>query len=164
MPSKKQIELIPLFPTPLVKINIDRDFTEDELQFLFYDIPMRKDEEREEGIYNHQSKDYYLFDNFTDTLGDIKTFCEYHLKFYLEEIEGTNTDLVKLRITQSWLNKTKPQESHGQHFHTNSYLSGVLYISCLPNDPKDRERISLSFNTFPVGELGTYNDATHLKL
>lgn len=223
MPSKEQIKITPLFPTPLVEINIGRDFTKDELQLLLFDVPMRKDEERKdeerkEGIYNHQSKDYYLFDSHVDTLGEIKKFCEHHIKQYVEHVEGVDTDLAGMRITQSWLNKTKSGEFHHIHTHSNSYLSGVLYIKCLPNDhinfnnrmhgmfnnmefpkkkvtvwnaatyrqnvkegdlilfpsgvshyvdlneTKNRERISLSFNTFPIGELGDYDDLTHLKL
>ena len=150
-------------------------------------------------------------------LKDIRKFCEYQLKNYLEEIEGANTDKVTLRITQSWLNKTKPGEYHSPHYHSNSYLSGVFYFNCLPNDhinfnnrmygmfnnmefpkkkvtvwnaasyrqnvkegdlilfpsgvthyvdlneTKNRERISLSFNTFPIGEMGK-EIGSHLKL
>ena len=203
-----------MFPTPLVKINIGRDFTETELQLLLTDLPYHKDEE---GMQNHRSKDVYLFDTFAEELKDIKSFCQTSLKNYLEQIEGANTDLAGLRITQSWLNITKPSESHHLHHHGNSYLSGVLYISCLPNDginlsnrlygsynnidfpikiitpwntqraiinvkegdllifpswvphwvdvneTKDKERISFSFNTFPIGEMGDYY-GSHLKL
>ena len=208
------MEIIPLFPTPVFLTNINRDFTKDELQLFFEDILMRK----EGNMSNHQSKDSYLFDIHTDTLGDIKKFCEYQLKNYLEEIEGVDTNLATLRITQSWLNKNKPNEWHPIHHHSNCYLSGVLYISCLPNDyinltnrsngnydnmefpkkkntiwnsngavvdvkegdlilfpswiphsvnrneTKNRERISLAFNTFPIGEIGNYDNVTHLKL
>ena len=160
-----------------------------------------------------------IFDLYSEEeLKDIKKFCEQQLKIYLEEIEGADTDLAELRITQSWLNKTKPGELHHPHTHRNSYLAGVLYISCLPNDSinlenrayglynnmifpkkkttnwnssgfkqnvtegdliifpswvlhhvdlnetKNRERISLSFDTFPIGEMGDYGGATHLKL
>jgi len=199
------MEIIPLFPTPVTMTNIGRDFTKKELQFFLTDIPMK--EEKEGGASNHRSKDYYLFDNFAEELNDIKSFCEFHLKQYLEEIEGVDIDLATLRITQSWLNKTKPQGHQFSHFHNNSYLSGVLYISCLPNDNinfsdrmygsynnmefskkkatgwnpigakvnvkkgdliifpswiphhvdmnnTDKERISLTFNTFPIGEMG----------
>ena len=124
--------IVPVFATPVMKFNMNREFTKDESQLLLSDIPMWKDDKR--GMVNHRSKDLYLLDNFIDKLKDIKNFCADKLKDYLEEIEGIDTDIITLRITQSWLNKTKPQESHHPHFHPNSYLSGVLYISCLPND------------------------------
>ena len=207
--------IAPLFAIPVVKNNIDRKFTENELQLFLEDIPMGKDRK---GIQNHQSVNFTLFDTFAEELKDIKKFCTDQLKFYLEEIDGADTDHARLRITQSWLNKTKPGEYHHKHHHPNSYLSAVLYIKCLPNDhinienrldemynnmkfkrkkntlwnsngamidvtkgdliifpswvphsvdvneTKDVDRISLSFNTFPVGEMGDYNDATYLKL
>jgi len=204
-----------LFSTPVTLTNIGRDFTEDELQLCKTDIPLFKDEEN--AMQNHQSQDFYLFDNFVE-LKNIKNFCEHQLEQYLKDIEGVDIDLATLRITQAWLNKNKPQEFHSQHLHPNSYLSGVFYINCLPNDginftnrtlgnynsikfplkkitdwntegaminikegdlilfpswmphyvgvneTKDEERISLSFNTFPIGELGNKIQRTHLKL
>ena len=209
---QEESKLISLFATPVVLTNIGRDFTKLEAD-CFQNISMWKDKKRE--MQNHRSKDVYLFDNFAEDLKDIKTFCEYHLKQYMEEIEGIDTDIATLRITQSWLNKNKPNESHYQHVHRNSYLSGVFYFNCLPNDSivfdnrlygffnnmvfskkkttewntngavvkvkegdlilfpswvphyvtmnktKDTERISLSFNTFPIGELGEYHGASH---
>jgi uncharacterized protein (TIGR02466 family) len=214
-------ELISLFSTPVVVTNIGRDFTETELQLFLEDIPYHKDADAlttgEKGMSNHQSKDRFLFDSHSDTLKDIKKFCEHQLKNYLEHIEGVDTNLAGLRITQSWLNKTKPGESHHSHFHRNSYLSAVFYISCLPKDyiniekshrsydnmifpikkttewnvsglsvrvtegdliifpswvrhnvslnkTKNRERISLAFNTFPIGEMGTHENVDHLIL
>jgi len=226
MNISKRGEFISLFSTPVVKANIGRDFTEEELEFFLTNarleneriptIPVWKDEQK--GMHNHRSKDFYLFDNHADILGDVKKFCEHELKRYMENIEGVDTDLAGLRITQSWLNKTKPSENHHLHSHTNSYISAVLYIKCLPNDSlnfdnrssgmynnmefpikkitlwntqgatinvkegdllifpswvphfvdvnktKDKERISFSFNTFPIGELGTCDAANHLKL
>ena len=203
---------IPLFSTPIVVTNIDREFTKNELNCIA-DIPIWKENQQ---MANHRSKDVYLFDNFVEELKDIKIFIEQQLKRYLEEIEGVDTNLATLRITLSWLNITKPNESHHPHFHQNSYLSGVIYISCLPNDQiyfsnrihgfgnniefpmnkntiwnvgniaqnviegdlilfpswvphyvrkntTKRERISLSFNTFPIGEMGKY-PGTHLIL
>ena len=212
----KQGEIIPIFPTPIVRANIGRYFTKKEHQLFLTDIPMWKDEQA--GMFNHQSKDFYLFDSHADILGDVKKFCEHELKRYLENIEGVDTDLAGLRITQSWLNKTKPGEYHHPHFHTNSYISAVLYIKCLPNDginfdnrmygmfnniefpikkttqwnarstgvdveegdlllfpswithfvnvneTENKERISLAFNTFPIGEMGNYNGGSLLTL
>ena len=212
--NKEEVEILSLFSTPIVKINIDRDFTKEELQLCITDIPSYID--KKIGMQNHVSVNLTLFNTFAEELIDIRNFCEYHLRKYLKEIEGADTNKVMLRITQSWLNKIKPQEYFEQHHHPNSYLSGVLYISCLPNDcinfnnqsyrlynnmefpkkkntqwnvdiiqvnveegdlilfpsgithsvnlndTKDKERISLGFNTFPMGEMG--KGATHLKL
>lgn len=219
--------VLPIFSTPIIKTNIKRSFTEDEMQCMS-NLQMIKSDVKQNvksGIFsamakdtNHHSKETYLFDNFTEEFNDIKLFCEFHIKQYLEDIAGADTDIANLRITQSWLNNTKPDEHHHSHSHMNSYISGVLYINCLPNDnivfenrlsgiydgtllfkqkkitqwnalgfscpveegdlllfpswiphhvnvneTKDEERITLSFNTFPIGEMG-YVYGTHLKL
>jgi len=213
--EKMKNEVMSVFPTPVVKTPLGRGFTKLETD-CFQNIPMYKDPNH--GMTNYRSKDYYLFDTFAEELKDIKKFCEYHLKQYMEEIEGVDTNLAGLRITQSWLNKNKPNESHPSHFHPNSYLSGVFYINCLPNDnigitnrlegmyntmifpiknstawnanavkvgveegdlvlfpswvlhfvnlneTTNKDRISLAFNTFPIGELGEYHYGSHLKL
>ena len=45
--------IFPLFPTPVVKININRDFTKEELQFFLTKPPMWKDPKI--GMSNHRS-------------------------------------------------------------------------------------------------------------
>ena len=45
----------------------------------------------------------------------------------------------------------------------------ILFPSWIPhgvsfNETENKERISLAFNTFPIGEMGDYVSATHLKL
>ena len=127
---KPKLELIELFSTPVVRTNINREFTEDELQLFNTDIPMFRNEDSS----FDQSESFNIFDNFAIELKNIKTFCEHELKRYLENIEGVNTDITNLNITASWLNKMQPQASRGMHTHKNSYLSGTLYIRCLPND------------------------------
>ncbi|SVD80675.1 uncharacterized protein METZ01_LOCUS433529, partial [marine metagenome] len=196
--------VVSLFPTPVMKVNINRSFTESEMQCIV-NIPLEKKNKDGAIMSNHRSESYYLFGD-SPNLKDIKRICELELKRYLKNVEGADTDKVNLKITQSWLNKIKPQEFQQLHTHPNSYISGVLYISCLPNDSivftdrnhgsfnniefpieestfwncwhcgipvkegdlvifpswimhhvemndtKDKERISLAFNTFPIGE------------
>ena len=89
---KTKPELIPMFSTPVVKTNIGRDFTKDELQLFLIDISMKKDSA------NHHSKDYYLFDNFPKELGEIHKFCKQQIEWYLKEINSVDTDLASLRI------------------------------------------------------------------
>ena len=210
--------IIPLFATPVVKVNINRSFTESEMQCIA-DIPLEKKNKYGKILSSHRSENYDLFE-VSPNLKDIKSFCELQLKQYMEHIEGADIDKVMLRITQSWLHNTKPGESQHSHTHPNSHLAGVLYISCLPNDhinfenrlygmfnnlqfptkkstpwnanimykkidveegdlilfpswmvhsvdvndTEDKERISLAFNTFPIGEMGYNNNITHLFL
>ena len=127
---KPKLELISLFPIPLVKTNIGRSFTKKEID-CFVNIPMYKTHTNQAGF---QSESFKIFDNFAIELKDIKTFCEQELKRYLEDIEGVDTNITNLNITTSWLNKLEPQGFHVMHNHRNSYLSGILYIRCLPND------------------------------
>ena len=213
--NEKKPEVRPLFATPIVKVNINREFTTDELKLLLYDIPVVKDETT--GMTNHQSDMSSVFDHYEE-LKNIKDFCEREINDYLEQIEGVITDKANLKITMSWLNRNKSQEEHPPHFHANSYLSGVLYLQCLSDDaiifsnrlhkffdnfdfPRekhtiwtapmirqkviegdlvifpswlmhsvekneayDKERVSLSFNTFPIGKMGnTFGTALDIE-
>jgi uncharacterized protein (TIGR02466 family) len=216
--EQQQVEIISLHSTPIIRTNIGRDFTKDEIT-CFQDIPLERQKQGQgiggKGQSNHQSVSFTLFER-CPSLSDVQKFCEDTLKIYLNEVDGVNTDLAGLKITQSWLNKNKPSEGHNCHTHSNSIISGVLYIKCLPNDcinlekrtfklynnmefpikkstfwntsnfaqdviegdlilfpswvphwvspneTKDKERISLAFNTFPVGEMGSYY--SHLTL
>lgn len=64
---------------------------------------------------------------FNTKLKKIKEFCEQHIKIYVKEIINPKEEL-DFYITQSWLNVTKPGESHQMHSHTNSIISGAFYI------------------------------------
>ena len=59
------MKIIPLFAIPTIKTNINRKFTEDELQLLL-NIPMEK-----KGML-HQSAELYLFDSYAEELKDGK--------------------------------------------------------------------------------------------
>ena len=149
-----EVKLISLFPTPVVKTNIGREFTKDELQLLTTDIPMAKDRD---SLSHNQSESFNIFDNFAIELKDIKTFCEHELKRYLEDIEGVDTDITNLSITESWLNKIEPQGFRGMHNHKNSYLSGILYIRCLSNDNIQFTNMSNSRLMLPIKKHTPFN-------
>ena len=122
---------------------------------------------------------------------------------------------VRLRITQSWLNWTKPGQFHHKHAHPNSVISGCFYVNANKETDKiffykdgykqitfppvewnmfnseswwysvgsnmlvffpshlthmvepvggEETRISLAFNTFPVGYVGDEDSLTALHL
>lgn len=43
--------------------------------------------------------------------------------------EDLNLPFERLKITQSWANKTITGQSHHAHTHPNSYMSGILYLT-----------------------------------
>ena len=65
--------------------------------------------------------------------------------------------------------KTKVTQWNAMHFKQ-PVLKGdlIIFPSWFPhyvgiNETKNKERVSLSFNTFPIGEMGEYH-GSHLEL
>ena len=162
--------------------------------------------------YNTSSKDKYLLNH--KQLFDLRQFIEKSIHEYFMATYCPKND-TRLKITQSWLNWTKPNQHHHKHAHPNSLISGCYYV----NAHKDRDkiffyrdayqqirfppvewnlynsdswwypvgtgdiiifpsslthmvrpvegedtRISLAFNTFPIGDIGDENELTALRL
>ena len=55
-------------------------------------------------------------------------------EYFYTTFDPENT--VELFISQSWLSLTKPGEHHHKHRHSNSFISGVVYINA--NREKDK--------------------------
>jgi uncharacterized protein (TIGR02466 family) len=77
--------------------------------------------------------------------------------FFNEIAQPENKDL-KVYITQSWVNFTKPGGHHHHHKHPNSYISGVFYLDV--EDEVDEiffhESLRSSFN-IPTQNWNLYN-------
>jgi uncharacterized protein (TIGR02466 family) len=198
------LNLYSIFPTPVAKFELGRDFSAEELDFV-------SSQETHKNMGNTTSNNLYVLRD--DTMAKLREFTEASVNEYLQSIYAPKHD-VSLRITQSWLNYTKPGEFHHKHAHPNSFISGVLYLKAarerdkiyfyrdgyqqikLPTDNynlynseswwfevntgdlmifpsslthmvetvKEEDRISLSFNTFPVGYVGEEEQLTALHL
>ena len=194
-----------LFPIPVAKFTLGREFTQAEANFITA-------QSTHKNMGNTTSNDRYVLQQ--EALKDLAAFSQASIDQYLKEIIAPNKD-VKLRITQSWLNYTKPGEFHHKHAHPNSFVSGVLYFKATQGVDKIHfyreayhpikittnnwniynsdswwfevvtgdlllfpsslthmvervyvdERISLAFNTFPVGYVGDEDSlmALHVK-
>ena len=200
-----------VFPTPVYIVKRDTNLSPKEAKEIRKIID-------KEGMYknygNSTSNNNYIFNG---KLKNIKQFCEEQLKIYVEQVISPKEEL-DFYITQSWLNVTKPGEYHHKHYHSNSLISGVFYISTIEDDkitftdpnvkvrelikfePKEynvwnatnwffpsvtnelilfpswlehrvevnekatTDRISISFNTFVKGTLGSRIDLTELIL
>jgi uncharacterized protein (TIGR02466 family) len=132
-------EIIPIFPIPIMRSNIRRSFSSEELQCI--------SNYRTDVFYNASNvttNDLYVLNN--PALSNIKSFIESMLYDYLMNIYNPiNPNEVKLGLTQSWLNYTEKNQFHHQHHHPNSVISGCLYI----NANKDIDNIMFG-RTLPL--------------
>ena len=58
-------------------------------------------------------------------LFDLKRFCSECVQHYSFEVCGSKNPID---IQQSWSNLANMNDGHHQHYHANSYLSGVFYL------------------------------------
>lgn len=142
-----------LFPTPVASFDLSRPFKKEELEFI-------KSVELRPAWGNKVSANDYILNSFA--LQEIQTFCDQSVNCFLKEVLLVeNCDLY---ITQSWLNFTKPGESHPQHTHTNSICSGVLYIQVDENldgiffhKEEKYERIKLNVPNYHTNKFNHFN-------
>jgi uncharacterized protein (TIGR02466 family) len=113
MIEKFNIETI--FPTPVAFIGLDREFTQEEIIFL-------KNVEKVTNHGNATSINSYLLEDAN--LANLKNEILQALRQYMDLMKYDK----EIYITQSWLNYTAKGQYHHKHNHTNSFLSGVLYI------------------------------------
>ena len=206
-------ELMQLFPTPVLICPYPVDYTR-ELEWINNQECRKENSGGDAGgqkiHYNRQSEDTFVLDR--PELSNIRAFIEAKLHEFVTKIYASTDKLV---ITQSWLNKSKKGESHHEHVHPNSMISGVWYpqiheqmppiqfrsrnqrdvslqteqyntfnsatfmlpmkrgelilfpsnlTHSVPTNVGEEERISLSFNTWPKGNMGDIKSLTYLPL
>ena len=115
-----------IFPCPVYFAHRNSDLDSSEIK----DIEDIINEGIHPSVSNSVSQNNFIFDT---KLKNLKEFCEQHIKKYAEEILNPKQEL-DFYITQSWLNISKPGESHHQHWHPNSSISGVFYIKTVKDD------------------------------
>ena len=102
---------------------------------------------------NSLSTNSYIF---TGKLKKIKQFCEQHIKTYVEHVINPKEEL-DFYITQSWLNITKPGQFHHSHWHSNSIISGVFYIST-----EEGDKITFQDPNSKIKKLISFEDKEHI--
>jgi uncharacterized protein (TIGR02466 family) len=118
--KESNFEISGVFPVPIFHTELDREFTEKELNFCKNQINDAND-----NIGNNTSNNNYLLEE--KELKDIKNFIEKNIKIYMDNIVCPADD-TQVYITQSWINYNGQNQFHHEHSHPNSYISGVLYI------------------------------------
>lgn len=120
-------EVFGIFPTPILKLKMDRDFTKEEIDFIYnqedkippppYTIHLGNNATSNKKILEHPE------------MSDLKKLVQDCLNQWCINVYApSNPQSFKLKITQSWLNYTKPGEHHDRHYHPNSIVSGAIYI------------------------------------
>jgi uncharacterized protein (TIGR02466 family) len=109
-------EIISLFPQALYRAKF-RPLTNAELDVI-YNCPVKK-----QALGNHTTQEPYFLN--LNGLESLKSELEQHVDLYVKEIMKVSWELY---LTNSWKNLTKPADQHIIHNHTNSIVSGVLYI------------------------------------
>jgi uncharacterized protein (TIGR02466 family) len=117
--SKENTQLIHLFPKPVIRTNFYRPFDVEEVKYI-------KNLETQNGVANKSSINRRVLED--PILSDIKSYIQSLLDFWIEQIISPKNNDVKLQITQSWTNVTKPGGSHHSHYHPNSIVSGCIYF------------------------------------
>jgi len=152
--------LLLLFPTPVLIARYPLPY-EKELEYIRGLACRRENKGGDAGNvihYNRQSEDTFVLDN--PVLGNIKAFIESKLHKFVKEIMNSNNEMV---ITQSWINKSGKGESHREHVHPNSMVSGVWYPVINEQLPpiqfrsKEQRDVSLQCEKF-----NNFNSATFL--
>tara|TARA_B100000035_G_scaffold303735_1_gene302643 strand:+ start:347 stop:946 length:600 start_codon:yes stop_codon:yes gene_type:complete len=95
---------------------------------------------------NLPSTNHFILDD--EIFVNLREFINGCVKDYAQNILLSDQ---KLRITQSWINKTKTSAIHTLHYHPNSVLSGVFYFN---NHSSPIEFISDRKDQFSIGKYG----------
>ena len=158
-------ELLQLFPIPVMICPYPTDYTK-ELEWI-KNCETGKENKGGGGIYsdgvgythyNRQSEDTFVLDK--PELANVRAFIEAKLHKFVTEIMASTDKLV---ITQSWLNKNKKGESHHEHVHPNSMVSGVWYPQIHEQLPpiqfRSKHQRDVSLQT---EKYNTFNSATFM--
>jgi uncharacterized protein (TIGR02466 family) len=121
IPQNKD-ELIQLFPVPVLICSCPFDYSM-EFEWIKKQSYRKGNENIEtRQVLNRQSNDTFILDK--PEMSRVRQFIDIKLKEYVVNIMGSDNEMI---ITQSWLNKNGKAESHHEHKHPNSMISGVWY-------------------------------------
>ena len=125
-----------IFPTPLMRSNIGRDFTDNERNFL-HKLPAAPHEK----FSYIRSADTRVLD--APEMQAIRSIVSLHVNEYARKVISAHPR-HEFYITQSWVNYLQPGLSIDRHMHSNSLISGVLYIQA----KREVDRVCFYRNSF----------------
>jgi len=138
---ENNLEIINLFPIPLLRSSLPISFSKLTPFFDSQEIEISLHSKE----YGERSKNTYLF-----SLPELKELSEYILSLVsLFGKEVLNYNYNTYKFTQSWISLKHPNQSHINHIHPNSLISGVLYYGEFTKDTPsiNFNKTVISFNT-----------------
>lgn len=144
-----EVTVTGIFPVPIYQTILNREFTTEEINFC-NDLEKRKND------LNFTSSNNYILDE--KPFAKLKDELFLRVENYFERIVTPKYN-VSPYITQSWINWTDTNESHHMHAHSNSIISGVLYLNA------DKKYDSIKFHKhnnyqtlkFPTSNYHVFN-------
>ena len=127
-PASSPFIINALFIIPVLELSERYKFNNEEMEYI-------KTQTVISNKHNYVSEKTYILNH--EKMKNIKTFIEKGIKYYTEQILCPSNKDVELYITESWSNYTTKGQSHHRHNHSNSIISGVLYIDV----DKDNDKI-----------------------
>ena len=146
--------IVELFPVAIYRARLNRSFTKEELDFI-----QKTKTKCYKNVGNKISLDKNILDHapFTALKKEMLKCIDDYFTNVIDPVKP-----IKPYITQSWINYTEPGEFHQWHSHTNSYISGGIYINA--NKSVDKIQFQeLRYNTINIlpKKLNKFNSATH---
>jgi uncharacterized protein (TIGR02466 family) len=108
-----------LFPSAVGTDNLGRELTSQELNCLL-SLPTKANVGNITSINNHILE----LPKLTKLKKDLLRSVGEYFKTTVNPVDG-----IEIYITQSWFNVTNNTQFHHKHYHPNSYISGVFYVS-----------------------------------
>ena len=136
-----------LFPTPVMFSEIDRPFTQEELDYV---NSHGKEGMTNRNVGNVTSNNNYILEE--PELAGLKEVVTKAINEYIKRVYKPKYE-AEAYVTQSWLNYTAKGEFHHKHEHPNSFISGVLYI----HTDQTKDKITFHRSGYKQLQLATDN-------
>tara|TARA_R100001129_G_scaffold179964_1_gene157437 strand:+ start:1666 stop:2277 length:612 start_codon:yes stop_codon:yes gene_type:complete len=199
-------EIFAIFPEPVYKTKLNRSFTKKEKNYF-----NKNKTNVQKNLLNSTGLNSFVLDH--KEMKNLHSDLINIIKDYFIKVTQTSNSITPC-ITHSWLNYTKKGQAHHLHNHSNSMVSGIVYINAnknydsitfwkmgnsidlapstynlfnsttwvFPIETYDillfpshlyhkvetkqglNERISLAFNVFVKGKIGSSSTLTELNL
>jgi len=123
-------EILSIFPTPVYIIKREKELSTSDMEYI------KIEGEKKNYQRTQKTEESNLYDtHFFDTkLNSLKEFIEQNIATYVNEVITPKNKELDFYITQSWVNVLKPGEALSIHYHANSLISGVFYVSVANGD------------------------------